>query len=278
MIDSPAATANQPVRTKQVLVLSYFNTPNFGDRLGYHVVNALLPAHAIVTHAALNPWTLPDDARFDMVILGIGNSLNAAAVRRPQLHRLLERTPHSIGIFGTQYHYQYERMMDPALFGALIDRLTCWWARYRDDIDAFGGGRDTVRHLGDWLISAFPMATPTKDRNLVIPADVMDRSISLDRMIQQIQAYRSVKTARIHPMLCALTSAEKLLYTEQREGPDKGAISGKFNAQLRDVFGRAFDENVFFDVDRDAVIRYKMMVETNMTALRAQIARLLSDA
>jgi hypothetical protein len=263
-----------PVATRNVLVLSYFNTPNFGDRLGYHIVNGLLPANAVVTHAPLNPWA-PGDDQYDLVILGIGNSLNAPAIANPELHRLIERTPHTIGIFGTQYPYQYSRLMDPAMFGRLLDKLTAWWARYQTDIDGFGGGRGNVRHLGDWLISAFPLAKPTRDRNLVVEANVMDRDISLDRMIQQIQAYRTVSTARLHPMLCALTSAEQVAYQEQREGPDRQLESGKFAAQLRDVFGRSFEEDKFFPVDRDAVVRYKMRVEANMVALKEQIAGLL---
>jgi len=256
-------------------VLSYLNSANFGDRLGYHIVNNLLPANAVVTHAALNPWTIDEAERFDLVLLGIGNSINAPAMGRPELRQLLERTPHSIGIFGTQYPYQYKSLMDPGLFGALLDRLTCWWARYRDDIDAFGSTRGNVRHLGDCLVSAFPLACPTKDKTLEIGADVMSREIALDRMIQQIQAYRRVLTARIHPMLCALTSAEQIAYREQREGPDPTRISGKFAAQLRDIFGRSYQEGAYFDVDRPAVLDYKLMVEANMATLKRQLASLL---
>lgn len=262
------------VQTKKVLVLSYFATHNFGDRLGYHIVNSILPAHAVVTHAPLHPWKL-DDEQYDLVVLGIGNSLNAPSIGNQELHRLIERTPNTIGIFGTQYAYQYDRLMDRGMFGVLLNKLTTWWARYQTDIDSYGGGRENIRHLGDWLISAFPLAKPTCDKNLVVPADVMSKDISLDRMIQKIQAYRSVSTARLHPMLCALTSAEQVAYQEQREGPDPKLESGKFADQLRDVFGRSFEEDRFFPVDREAVIRYKMRVETNMAALKAQIASLL---
>lgn len=271
--DRDAMTASA-ASLKKVLVLSYFKYRNFGDRLGYHVVNSLMPAGTQVTHAPLNPW-VEVDQDYDMVIVGLGSSLNAPAIARPQLHRLIERTPHSLGIFGTQYRYQYERMANPALFGALLDRLTCWWARYEEDISAFGGGRDNVRHLGDWLISAFPMTRPTLDKGLAIPANVMDKELSLDRVIQQIQAYRRVTTARIHPMLCALTSADEIMFHEQREGSDKSRDSGKFRAQLYDIFGRTYEEGSFFTVDRDAVLSYKLKVEANMAALRAQIAALL---
>jgi len=269
------AAPSPPVRPRRVLVLSYFNAPNFGDRLGYHIVNGLLPAHAEVTHAALHPWQAVEED-YDLLILGIGNSINARAIGRPELHRLIARSRHAIGIFGTQYHFQYREMMDPALFGTLLDGLTTWWARYEEDVLAFGRGRDNVRHLGDWLISAFPMAVPTMDKTLVIPPEFVDKELSLDRTIQKIQSYRRVRTARIHPMLCALTSAEEVAYMEQREGPDRKRESGKFRSQLYDIFGRSFAEGPFFRVDRDAVLRYRIRVEAGMAELRAQIAALLA--
>ena len=260
---------------KKVAVLSYYNDPNFGDRLGFHVINALMPAHAVVTHVPLNPWKLPEGP-FDLVIVGIGNSLNAPSIARPEIQRLIETTPHALGIFGTQYRHQYREWMDPKLFDALLSNLTTWWARYEEDLLAFGRGRGNTRHLGDFLISAFPMATPTIDRNLVIPADVKSRDLSLDRLIQQIQPYRRVTTARLHPMLCALTSADQVSYREQRELTGDQAVSGKFRALLYDVFGRTYEEDKFFDVDREAVVRYKAKVEANMADLRAQIAQLLA--
>jgi hypothetical protein len=259
----------------RVLVLSYYQYQNFGDRLGYHVVNGLLPARAIVTHASLASSDYPA-GQFDLLILGTGHSLNASTIRRPELHRLLDRVPHSIGIFGTQYHYQYRDLMDPGLFGAMLDKLTTWWARYASDIAHFGEGRANVRHLGDCLISAFPMTVPILDKALLVPPEIVKKELSLDRTIQKIQAYRQVRTARLHPLLCALTSAEEVAYHEQREGPQQGQPSGKFAAQLEDVFGRTFPEGEFFKVDRDAVLRYKVKVEANLAALKAQIQTLLA--
>lgn len=268
----PAAT----VPPKKILVLSYYNDHNFGDRLGYHVINSLLPAGAIVTHASVTPWTVPEGP-FDLLILGIGNSLNAVSVSRPELHRLVETIPHTLGVFGTQYRrlYRNENLIDPALFDALLGKMTTWWARYEEDVLAFGRGRSNVRHLGDFLISAFPNAVPTVDRNLVIGADFKLQNVSLDRVIQRIQSYRRVSTARLHPMLCALTSADEVCYQEQAEDPYETEKSGKFRSQLYDIFGRTFEENKFFAVDREAVIRYKIKVDANMAELRAQIVRLL---
>lgn len=258
----------------RILVLSYHQYQNFGDRLGYHVVNGLLPARAIVTHASLASSDYPAGP-FDLLILGAGHSLNATTIRRPELLLLLDSVPHSIGIFGTQYPYQYRDLIDPGLFGGMLDRLTTWWARYASDVTQFGSGRANVRHLGDCLISAFAMTVPILDRALIVPPEVVNTELALDRTIQKIQAYRRVRTARLHPLLCALTSAEEVAYHEQREGPQQGQPSGKFAAQLQDVFGRSFPEGEFFKVDRDAVLRYKIMVEANMAELKAQIAALL---
>ncbi len=259
---------------RRVLVLSYLNYRNFGDRLGYHVVNTVLPANVLVTHLPLNAPAFPDEP-FDLLILGVGHSLNATAIGRPEIQRLVETTPNSLGIFGTQYPYQYRELIDPRLFETLLDRLTTWWARNRSDVETFGGGRGNVRHLGDWLISAFPMTTPRLDKTLVVGRDVVDKDVALDRMIQQIQAYRRVSSARIHPLLCALTAAEQVRFQEQREAAGSAAESGKFATMLTDIFGRSFEEDVFFAVDRDAVLRYKMMVEANMAELRGQIRALL---
>jgi hypothetical protein len=270
----PGVTLSPPPRIRKVLVLSYYNDPNFGDRLGFHVINGLLPAGVLVTHASVKPWTVPDED-FDLLILGIGNSLNAATILRPELHRLMEKAPHTIGIFGTQYRHQYRDLIAPKVMDRLLGNLTTWWARYEEDIAAFGRGRNNARHLGDFLISAFPLTTPTDHRTLLIKPDIKSKDVSLDRLIQEIQTYRRVSTARIHPMLCALTSAEEVAYREQQEDP-LGRSSGKFRSQLYDVFGRTFEEDKFFAVDRPAVARYKQRVEANMSDLRAQISELLA--
>jgi hypothetical protein len=261
-----------PVR--KVAVVSYYNDPNFGDRLGFHVINSLMPANAVVTHCTINPWSLPPEEPFDLAIIGIGNSLNYPPIKRGELHQLVKSVPHTLGVFGTCYRFAYRERIDPTLLDSLLSGLTTWWARYEEDLHAFGRGRPNARHLGDPLISAFPMATPTLDRNLTIPPEIKRMDTSLDRVIQQIQRYRSVSTARIHPMLCALTSAERVKYQEQRELGGT-AVSEKFRSQLYDVFGRTFEEDKFFDVDRDAVLRYKLMVQANLGELRAQIAALL---
>ena len=279
--DAQALTKLNPVNghvstaLKKVLVLSYINVHNFGDRLGFHVINSLLPANALVTHATLN-FSFPLEDDYDLLILGLGHSLNAPAIQKPELQRLISTVPHVIGIFGTQYPYQYREMAHRGLFTTLLDRMTCWWARYRTDITDFGGGRSNIRHLGDWLISAFPLTTPPLDRTLVVPPDMRVQEAPLDRTIQQIQAYRRVSSGRIHPLLCALTSAEEVSYTEQREMAGRQTESGKFRALLLDIFDRTFPENEFFRVDRDAVLRYKMMVEANMAALGDQIRELLA--
>lgn len=269
---------------RRVLVLSHYHIPNFGDRLGYHVLNSLLPAEAEVTYGALKPWDVPA-GDYDLLIIGIGNSLMPKDAANPELLALLDRIPCAIGIFGTQYRDQF---LHYAVAREALDRLlakvTTWWARYEEDVLAFGRGRNNVRHLGDWLIAAAPMARPRLDTALTVPAAIYSQEVPLDRTIQRIQSYRTVSSGRLHTLLAALPSAERVAYQEQwlderfrvpggkGEGPTD---SGKFRSLLYDVFGRTFEENRPFPVDRNAVIAYKRKVQANMEALRAELFALL---
>ena len=259
---------------KRVLVMSWYNAANFGDRLGYHVLNGLLPAEAEVTYGTFEPWNVPD-RDYDLLIIGIGNSLLPANACAPELQQLLEKVPLAIGIFGTQYREKYHQPDAALALDAILAKVTTWWARSEEDILAFGQGRANVRHLGDWLISAFPMAVPTRESGLTIPAKVMFQEGALDRMIQHIQSYRAVSSARLHTLLCALTSADHVSYQEQRMVSDPDLVSGKFRSMLYDIFGQTFEEDVLFRVDREAVIRYKRKVEANMALLRAELFQLL---
>ena len=260
---------------KRVLVLSYLNYKNFGDRLGFHVLNALLPANIQLVHVPLDYSYIPD-GDFDLMILGLGQSLNTGAILRPELVDLVGRIPYTIGIFGTQYPSQYRREIEPRQFRNFLSRLTSWWARYETDIRDYGEGIAHVRHLGDWLVAAFPMSEPRLDKSLTIEAGSNMLEAPLDRTIQWVQAYRAVRSERLHPLLCALTSAERVAYHEQREARHSDEISGKFGSMLLDIFGRTWPEDEWFEVDRAAVVRYKMKVEANMAALRQQIVGLLS--
>jgi hypothetical protein len=264
-----------PHRPKRVIVLSYYETVNFGDRLGYHLLNSVLPAHADVTYASLNPWNVPD-RDYDLLILGIGNSILPGDACNRNLAALMERVPHTIGIFGTQVRSLFRQ--GPAADGLrrILDGLTTWWARYEEDIALFGEGRSNVRHLGDWLIAAFPMAVPTVNRVLTIPAEFLRENVALDRTIQKIQAYRGVSSARLHTLLCALTSADHVSYREQRVVPGSDEVSGKFRSMLLDIFGRSFPEGELFPVDREAVRRYKIKVAKNVEDLRGELERLLA--
>jgi hypothetical protein len=256
--------------------MSYCNMANFGDRLGYHMLNGVLPADAIVTYGTIRPWHVPDQG-YDLLILGIGNSLLPGDARNPMLAALMDRVPHSIGIFGTQVRSLFRQGAAAKGLNRILDGLTTWWARYEYDITLFGGGRSNVRHLGDWLITAFPMTSPTLNKGLTIPAEILRETVALDRTIQKIQSYRTVTSARLHTLLCALTSAEQVAYQEQRVVPGSDEVTGKFASMLIDIFGRSFPEDQPFRVDREAVRRYKIRVAENVAALRDELAELLKD-
>lgn len=251
----------------KVVVLSFNNLGNFGDRLGYHILNQILPPQANVCYAHFAPWDVPEGP-IDLLILGIGNSL-FEKILTDRLIELMARVPRSIGIFGTQYR----EVLNRDRLGLVLDRLDLWYARHEDDIAWFGAGRKNVCHLGDWLISAFPMTEPTSPKALKLGLEVM-KDMPMDRIIQLIQKHRVVISPRLHPLLCALTSAEQVAYAEQRDYGGE-MVSGKFASMFRDIFGRSYPENCLIDVNREAVLKYKTEVHERLDRLRDHLRTLL---
>ena len=204
----------------------------------------------------------------DLLILGLGNSLFSRLLS-DELLALLDRAPRRIGIFGTQYR----DALPVDRLNAVLDRLDTWHARYEEDALIYGRGRSNVRHLGDWLIDAFPMATPAIDDMLEIRSTDV-HGASLDRVISQIQMYKRVTSGRLHPLMCALTSAEAVAYDEQDEMGE--GLSGKFRSMLIDVFGREPPPQQLWRVNRPAVVSYKQKVRAGVRTLTADIAQVLA--
>ncbi len=259
------------LKLKRVAILSYNNVGNFGDRLGYHLINSLLPGESELHYVHFKPWDVPEVQQFDLAIVGMGASV-FQGVLNDQLLAFLDRVPLAIGIFGTQYRPSIDRKkMD-----GLLDRLSIWFARHEEDSLWFGRGRSNVEHLGDWLVSAFPMAQWSRDETLQIGPEIWG-DLPLDRTIQKLQQYRSVHSSRVHPLLCALTSAERVAYREQREARYSGD-SGKFRSMFLDIFGRTYAEDQFFEFNRDAVAGYRSKVLARMALMPERVARLLGIA
>jgi len=256
-------------KRKRVHVISYNNVGNFGDRLGYHLLNDVLPPHAELTWGTLRPFA-PVPAKLDLLVIGIGNSLFGDLID-DNLLTAAGGAKACVGIFGTQYRAQ---LPAPKL-GQLIDRLSHWYARYEEDLLLYGRGRANASHLGDWLINAFPLAVPFVEQPIRIGGAIL-KDLPMDRTIQQIQRHSRVVSERLHPLLCALTSADQVAYVEQRESPDRALASGKFRSMLIDIFGQTFPENIFWKVDRDRVAAYKAKVRRNTDEMRARLADLLA--
>src|SRR6185295_17551290 len=104
-----------PMQPCSVAVISYNDVGNFGDRLGYHMINALLPSEASVHHLTFKTLDRAHDS-YDLVVLGIGNSIFQPLLTR-DLTDVMSRGKARVGIFGTQYRALISR---PALDG-LID-------------------------------------------------------------------------------------------------------------------------------------------------------------
>ena len=260
----------KPVTSCSVAVVSGNDDGNFGDRLGFHMINALLPGEAEVHHLTFR--TLHEAReKYDLVVLGLGNSMFQPLLGDDVLD-IVSRAKASIGIFGTQYRELIPRLaMD-----RLIDRLDTWYARSEDDVLIYGRGRKNVVHLGDWLIDQFPMSNPTEDEPLQVDDEIQSDD-ALDRAIQTIQRHKQVYSSRLHPLLCALTSAELVAYAEQPSAQMPDIASGKFRGMLIDIFGRSFPEKKFFMVDRDAVTRYKARVHRNVARLGERIDTILRN-
>ena len=259
----------RPVAPCSVAVISDSDAGNLGDRLGYHMINALLPGEADVHHLTFRTLAAARQ-KYDLVVLGTGNSLFQPLLNGA-LVEVVSRGKAAIGIFGTQYR----ELIPRAALERLIDRLDTWYARNEDDVLLYGRGRKNVVHLGDWLIDQFPLASPNLDDPLQIDDETTDE-LALDRAIQTIQRHRQVYSSRLAPLLCALTSAEMAAYAEQ-PADLPGVVSGKFHSMLIDIFGRSFPEKKFFLVDRDAVTRYKARVHRNVGQLRERIDAVLRN-
>lgn len=264
---TPQNQDTQPA-TKRVHVISYNNVGNFGDRLGYHLIADMLPAHAEVSWGTLRPFSPVPDA-LDLLVVGIGNSLFGDLLDETLL-QATKKAKSAIGIFGTQYR----ELLNAGDVTRLLDRLDHWYARYEDDTHIYGRGRSNVSLLGDWLINAFPLAQAVDDRPLKIGKEIW-QDLPLDRTIQMIQRHKRVASERLHPLLCALTSANDVAYREQREGGDGKTPSGKFRSMLMDVFGRTYPEGRFWQVDRRKVADYKARVRRNTEELKRHVAKLL---
>jgi len=253
-----------------VAVISDHDAGYFGDRLGYHMINALLPGEADVHHLTFRTLARAQKS-YDLVVLGIGNSLFQPLLGGEVLD-IVSRAKASIGIFGTQYR---ELIPRPAL-DRLLDRLDTWYARYEDDVLLYGRGRKNVVHLGDWLIDQFPLTRPSLDEPLQVDEEIVG-DLALDRAIQTIQQHRQVYSARLAPLLCALTSAELAAYADLPSAEVPGIASGRFRSLLIDVFGRTYAEKKFFMVDRDAVARYKAQVHRNVAKVGERIDAILRN-
>jgi hypothetical protein len=253
-----------PTAPCSVTVILQTDAGYLGDRLGYHMINALFPGEAEVHYLTFN--TL-DRAReqYDLVVLGTGSSLFRPLIGETVLD-VVSRAKAAVGIFGTQYR----ELIPRAVLERLIDRLDTWFARYEDDVLLYGRGRKNVEHLGDWLIDQFPMNAPSLDEPLQIDAEPA-ADLAFDRALHTIQRHHQFYSARLARLLCALTSAEFAAYVEQPATEMPGVVSGKYCSTLVNVFGRSLLEKKFFMVDRDAVARYKARVHRNVNCVGERI-------
>ena len=243
----------------RIAVLSLGDAGTFGERLGYHMIHAVLPGAADIAH--LTPAALAGTHDiYDLVVVGTGNSLSPAALT-DELFAALARAKAAIGIFGTRYRPLIPR----AALDRLLERCDTWFARHEEDVLIFGKGRRNAVHLGDWRIDQCSLGRACEDEPLDIGAERL-RAMTADAAIEMIRRHRSVLARDPAALLCALTAADVAAYAGEPE-ENRGL--------LIDIFGRGFPEGESFLVDRDAVARYKARVRENVGMVRDRIASAL---
>jgi hypothetical protein len=244
-----------------VAVLSGNTT--FAERLGRQMVATLMPGEADVHHVDFGDLGAARDA-YDLVVLGAGQGL-FYPLFEPDVLDVLRRGRAAIGIFGTQQR----ELLPRAALDRLLDHLDIWFARGRDDVMLYGRGRDNVAYLGDWLVEQFPLGHG-RDNELLTVNEHALLDLALDRAVAAIGRHRAVFARTPAALLCALNSADTVAYADDLDAP-----SGEFAGLLHDIFGRSFPDNEFFQVDRDAVMRYRARVHRNVALMRARIDALL---
>ena len=235
----------------------------FGERLGRQMISTLLPGEADVHYVDLGDLGAARET-YDLVILGAGQGLFHSLFDSEVLD-ILKRGRVTIGIFGTQQR----ELLPRVAVDHLLDNLDVWFARTRDDVMLYGRGRDNVTYLGDWLIEQFPLGHGRETELLTLNEEALC-DLPLDRSIAAIQRHNAVFARALAPFVCALNSADTVAYADDPRVP-----AGEFRSLLIDIFGRSFPDNDFFQVDREAVLRYRARVHRNVALMRARIDALL---
>ena len=247
-----------------VAVVANADRENFGERLGFAMINAVLPPEADVHHLTFDTLSEARE-RYDLVVIGAGTGVSPA-VLTDTLFDVTARGVSAIGLFGLQYR---ELLARPAL-DRLLDKFDTWFARNEDDVLLYGRGRRNAVHLGDWTIDQIPLARGSDNEPLRVGFEIA-RAMPLDRAIRVIQRHSNVISSELHPLLCALTSANLVAYGEAASGIG----SDEIRSLLIDIFGRGYSPGEHFLVERDAVQCYKSRVRANVTRVRERIGAIL---
>ncbi len=188
---------------------------------------------------------------YDLVILGNGGSFGTEVLgnvlQRTPLARnlcsILARSPHRIGLFGTEFRDE----LDPEFVGQVLDHLTVWFARTTRDVETWGRGRRNVLHFGDWQVIA------TRPAGGVPEARVFSRS--LDELLSRLDEARSIAWRE---------------YVSPR-----GTPRGTIPSVLADIFSRDVGEGCWFPVDHRALEAYRLRMQRLSDGFRDTLATLL---
>jgi tetratricopeptide (TPR) repeat protein len=253
---------------KKALVFSSYTSSNFSDRLSYHFISSLFPNNVEVEVAPLFPLPFKNLQEYDLVVLGMGESLSRKPLMQPQFLEYIKTAPTLLGILSLKYSENHNK----EALKELVKHMKTCFVRTKKDSLIFGKKPKNMTVLGDWSISQFPNTKWTLEEELKLSLHELENCGALDRIVQQVQNYRKVSTPNPQILLCSLLASEHVSYEEQHYFD--GKKSGEFEALLEDIFEKNYPEGKYFKVDKQKVLLYKEETLKRVERMKKKIREL----
>lgn len=270
----------------KVLIYSWFNTDNFGDRLGYYAIQKLFPVDYELYFRKINPFDYENPKDYDLLCIGTGNSIFDQILLQPLNQDKFSFVDHIkkfkkiIGVFGFQYlpfenHRLFSDFLD--IFDHIFFRFTGdqnYAQKYSKREQFF---LSSTHVIGDIVSTMFPLTNSGNTEEGAPDYIKVNKQAYLcnkvDRLIQYIQLANKIETNRLHVLLCAMCSTPIIKWFQQSEIGDKS--SGKIEAMFEDVLGYVPVKHLYFVPDRIKIKEYKQKVENQINQAKIIIKKMI---
>ena len=260
---SPARPSKAEAPERRVLLLTFDDGTPLGERLGWALVQEILPPGVVLVRVRLIDAAGLDFGKYDLVLVGCGGYLPCTLVT-PELVNLVSGV-RSVGLFGIRR----EMPFDAAPLSALLDRLTVWLVPTREEQVLYASARANAIWTGDMRICLLPGVETQHEREVrVSGADLAAASLA-DATVT-IASHHAVSSDHPDVLLMAMRGARSLAWST-KEADWSAELRGLF----LDVFGRSWPAEVWFEVDPEAVTAYRVLTDALLEKARAVIRVLL---